>query len=44
MKYIQIKTKEHFREIMNFYEKPWKDWMWNYFIDLEKAKKLGTEL
>jgi len=31
MKYIQLKSKEHFREVMKEYNKDWKDFLWNHF-------------
>ena len=57
MKYIILKTKEQFKEVMKIYSKDWKLYMWdafksdtcyvpseNYFISLDRAKKLGEEL
>ena len=31
MEYIQLKTKEHFKEVMKEYNTTWKDWMWDRF-------------
>lgn len=57
MKYIQLHTKEQFKEVMKSYNKNWELFMWyefegetcyipeeNCFINLERAKKFGTEL
>lgn len=31
MKYIQLKTKEQFKEVMSQYNKDWKPYMWDTF-------------
>ena len=31
MEYIQLKTKEQFKEVMKEYNTTWKDWMWDGF-------------
>lgn len=31
MNYIQLKSKEHFKEVMKQYNSKWKAYMWDYF-------------